>query len=105
MEVRINGRKYNTDTARYVGEYYGNDDISSFYYFHEELYKKLTGEFFIYGEGGAATEYSEHFEDGSSRGSCKIVPISTEEAKEWTLAHAKERYKLFFGEYPEEKEQ
>ena len=104
MEDRINGRKYNTDTAWYVGEYYGNADRSSFYYFHEELYQKRTGEFFIYGEGGAAMQYAERLPDGATRWGCAIRPISKEEAKEWMKDHAREKYKAYCGEEPEEKD-
>lgn len=103
MEVRINGKRYNTKTAWYVDSFCGNDDKGSFYYFYEELYQKRTGEFFIYGEGGAETQYAEHLPDGATRWGCAIRPITKEEAKEWVLAHSRDtEYKLFFGEEPKE---
>ena len=45
----INGKKYNTDTAKMVGDYDNNQPTNDFYYFAEELYRKKTGEFFLYG--------------------------------------------------------
>lgn len=56
MKKIINGKKYDTETAREVAckawGYYG--DLN---FVFETLYKKKTGEFFLYGEGGANTSY------------------------------------------------
>ena len=43
---------------------------------------KKTGEFFLHGEGGAMTEYSESYA-GNTCGSERIIPLTEDEAKEW----------------------
>lgn len=46
MKKIINGKKYDTSTAKYLGEYdFGYQ--SSFNWYREELYEKKTGEFFL----------------------------------------------------------
>lgn len=52
MKKIINGKKYDTDTAKEVG--YSNNGLLStdIDYIEETLYQKKTGEFFLYGEGG-----------------------------------------------------
>ena len=50
MKKIINGKKYDTDTAKCVG----HDSFGcrgDFRYWFEQLYQKQTGEFFIYGDG------------------------------------------------------
>ena len=80
MKKVINGRSYNTETAKELGYQtngYANND---FYFTGETLYRKKTGEFFLYGEGGAYSIYGRDF--GMSRGSGKkIIPLSEDEAK------------------------
>ena len=60
MKKIINNKLYDTDTAKRLGYDGGGDGFDSW---TEELYKKRTGEYFIYGEGGARTRYGE-FVDG-----------------------------------------
>lgn len=82
MKKVINGRSYNTETAKELGYQtngYANNDI---YFTGETLYRKKTGEFFLYGEGGAYSIYGRDF--GMSRGGGeKIIPLSEDEAKNW----------------------
>lgn len=86
MNKIINGKKYNTETAEMVGKYWNGYDSGNFYYIYEELYRKKTGEFFLYGSGGPLTEYSERY--GNMRlGSSRIIPYSINEAKEWAMEH------------------
>lgn len=51
MKKIINGKKYDTETATSVGEYSSNYACSDYKHYDETLYKKKTGEFFLYGEG------------------------------------------------------
>ena len=61
MKKIINGKMYNTETARKRGEYeYSNR--RDFNYVSEELFRKRTGEFFTAGEGGAASKYAQTIE-------------------------------------------
>lgn len=64
----------------------------------EILYKKNTGEFFLYGKGGAQTCYAECHGDQLTCGET-IKPIYSKEAKEWVRKKLKtETYLRIFGE-------
>lgn len=81
MKKRIDTLTYDTETAKKLGEYFhGYDDAA----YTETLYKKRTGEYFIYGEGGPASKWSASAEDGTVMvGSSDIKPLSYEEARKW----------------------
>ena len=55
MKKILGGKKYDTETACVVGNY-GNGN-SGFGTCSETLYRKRTGEFFLYGEGGPMSKY------------------------------------------------
>ena len=97
MKKIINNKLYDTDTAKRLGYDVGGDGFDSW---TEELYKKRTGEYFIYGEGGARTRYGE-FVDGPGGGwtsGCKIIPISVDAAREWAENHLSvDEYADIFG--------
>ena len=82
MKKIINGKRYDTNTAKLIGEasYINRTD---FHYWTEELYQKRTGEFFIYGKGGPASRYSRSTGQNSWSGGEKIIPLTINEAKEW----------------------
>ena len=82
MKKIIGGRRYNTDTAKYIGSAQSNCGVTDFKYFEEDLYQKKTGEFFLHGNGGPASKYAKEL-DGSMWGDEKIIPISLEEARAW----------------------
>lgn len=82
MKKVINNTLYNTETAKRLGSYqhlYPGD----LYYFSEELYRTKSGKYFIYGEGGPTSKYSEMTGNNSWSGGEKIIPISEGKAKEW----------------------
>ena len=65
------------------------------------MYKKKTGEYFLYGEGGALTQYSRDTWDGRT-GSSQIIPMTEESAKEWAVEHLEcDEYEALFGEVEE----
>lgn len=79
MKKIINGRKYDTETATLIckGEY-----TSNFGYEREELYKKKTGEFFLYGR--------------------EIIPLSDSDAMTFVEKNGTvEDYEKCFGEVEE----
>lgn len=102
MNKVINGKRYNTETAKEMGktgEYYHND-INSW---EETLYRTKSGQYFIYGEGGANTRYAEPAQLGNWVSGEQIIPISEDKAKEWVNEYLSgEDYDRIFGE-PEEK--
>jgi hypothetical protein len=92
----IGGKKYDTDTAKELG--YDNNiggDIlarTDFDFEESKLYRKKTGEYFIYRFGGARTPYSEGY----------IRPCTEEEAKAWAEVHMSvDDYETLWGEVGE----
>lgn len=55
----IKGRKYDTETATKICSYDNGLPSGDFDALCEQLYVKRTGEFFLYGYGGARTAYAE----------------------------------------------
>ena len=68
MKVIINGRKYDTETARLLGRIM-NENASIGCPVFDELYRKKTGEFFQY-------LWREFYGD-------EIVPLTEQEARGW----------------------
>lgn len=86
MKKYIQGKVYDTDTAQLVGEWSNNLSLSDFSYCQEELYRKKTGEYFVFGEGGAASRHCSHAGNLTAWGS-RIIPLSFDEAQEWAEEH------------------
>ena len=105
MKKVINGKRYDTDTAKLVGEtHYSN--TRDFNYWKEELYQKRTGEFFIAGEGGPGSRYSERIDQNSWSGGCKITPLTLKGAQQWAEEHLDgDEYEAIFGAVEEDKAQ
>lgn len=100
MKKVINGKMYNTKTAKLIGNYWYRD-YDDFYHLDEDLYQKRTGEFFIHGKGGAATEWAEDCGNASCAGS-GIKPLTLDEAKQWAEEHLDgDKYVEVFGEVEE----
>lgn len=102
MKKVINGKVYDTSTAKKCGEYEPNPYRSDFNWFCEELYQKKTGEFFLYGEGNAASPYSKSCGQNEWCGSEAIKPMAYAEAQKWAEKHLDgDDYITIFGD-PEE---
>jgi hypothetical protein len=105
MKKIINGKRYDTETAQLIGSTsYSNR--TDFYFWSEELYRKKTGEFFLYGEGGPASKYSRSTGQNSWSGGEKIAPLTREEAQEWAEKYLDaDEYEEVFGRIEEGKTQ
>lgn len=105
MKKIINGKRYDTETATFVGSArysYPGD----FHYWEEELYVKKTGEFFIYGIGGAMSKYSRQTGPNQWSGSEEIYPVTLKEAMEWAEQYLDaDAYERVFGKIEENKSQ
>lgn len=82
MKKIIDGKMYNTETGILVAEDDNGYGCGDFQYACEELYITKKGAFFLYGEGGAMSKYSDS-SGNNSRGICKIIPLDKDEAYEW----------------------
>lgn len=96
MKKIINGRIYDTNTAKELGrddQTYGN-----FSDWEETLYRKSTGEYFLHGEGGPQTKYAQQVGENSWTGGEKIIPLSIESAQKWAEEHLEaDDYERIFG--------
>ncbi len=91
MNKIIKGKKYNTDTAELVADrdFYDNGSWSS----TDALYKKTTGEFFIYHKVSNRDLYDR---------TDYLLPISEDEAKEFCERNLDaDDYEKWFGEVAE----
>ena len=102
MKKIIAGRRYDTDSAKKLANWDNGLPINDFSYTEETLYQKRTGEYFLYGESGAAGRYCRSTADGWTGGGAAIVPLTDEEAREWCERHlTAEEIEALWGE-PEE---
>lgn len=102
MKQIINGKKYDTETAENVGEYWNGCSTRDFNYCEEILYKKRTGEFFLHGCGGPMSKYTRAYGSNSWGGDERLIPMSLDEAKEWAEQHLDgDEYEKIFGEVEE----
>ena len=82
MKKIINGKLYDTDTAKFISEKsYSNR--RDFNYWCESLYKKRTGEYFLHGEGGPMSRYARTVGQNEWSGGEEIQPLSITKAREW----------------------
>lgn len=103
MKKIIKGKVYDTDTATFLAEYDSGHGVTDFKHYAEELYQKKTGEYFIYGEGGPASRYSQACPTGGWDGGRKIVPLTYEQAREWAEKNLNaDEYEEIFGEVVED---
>lgn len=103
MKKIINNRKYDTDTATEVAEWESMSDVRDFAYYTETLYRKRTGEYFLFGKGNAASKYARSCGDNSWAGGSAIIPLSYDSAREWAETHLDaDDYEREFGEVSED---
>ena len=101
MKKIINGKTYDTSKAKRIGDWDNDYPRNDFHYCEETLYQKKTGEFFLHGEGGGLSKYACREADGMTWGE-QIIPLSFDEAREWSESKLDaDVYIGIFGE-PEE---
>lgn len=101
MKKIINGKMYNTETAKCLARYDNNLPVDDFCHCAEDLYIKKTGEYFLHGYGGARSEYGMRRGDYICWGDT-IIPMTESEAKQWAEEHIDaDHYGIIFGT-PEE---
>ena len=105
MKKIINGKRYDTATAKKIGDA-SHSNNRDFGYWYEELYQKKTGEFFLYGEGGPMSKYSRSTGQNEWAGGEEINPLTLGEAQEWGEKYLDaDEYEEVFGRVEEGKSQ
>lgn len=105
MKRIINGRRYDTETAKLVG-YTSYDTPGSLSYWSEDLYRKKTGEYFLYGMGGPMSKYGKQTGQNEWSYGHEIRPLTLDEAKAWAEKYLDaDTFEEIFGAVEENKVQ
>ena len=97
MKRIINGKKYDTSTAKLIGRWRNGLSDGDFEYCNEELYRKRTGEFFLYGEGGPGSVYATTYGNRWKYGET-IIPFAEDSARAWCEINLNaDKYEAIFG--------
>ncbi|RLG45020.1 MAG: hypothetical protein DRN81_03045 [Thermoproteota archaeon] len=84
MKKLIEGKIYNTETAIEICEYKAPCPVNDFHYFEESLFVTKRGCFFLCGEGGGLSRWSETTVDGHGHGyGFGIQVLSKDSALKW----------------------
>lgn len=101
MKRIVEGKVYDTATAESVA----SDSFSyqsDFHYWSETLYKTKKGAYFLHGEGGPMSQYSQDLGNNSTGGGSALRVMTDEEAYEWLArVDADKAIELFPGEVVE----
>lgn len=90
MKKTIRGRTFDTDTAERLGAYRDSNCI-------EILFRKRTGEFFLYGRGNAESDYAKWGKTGVVGGE-QIITLTPKQAQKWArLKLSVKQYDDLFG--------
>ena len=86
MKKVIEGKLYNTDTAKLV-ESYGYGNPGDLEWMEEGLYLSKKGQLFVAGEGGPKSKYSKAIGQNNWSGGEGLELLSKELALEWMEAN------------------
>lgn len=84
MKKIIQNKLYDTNTAKRIGSINNGKATDDLFYTEEVLYRKKTGEYFLYCAGGAGTRYAKPQKSGGSKSGEIIIPVDFETAERWT---------------------
>ena len=82
MKRVIDRKLYDTDRAEQIARYAPLTNRGDYNYLIETLYKTDSGEYFLHGDGGAATKWAEKISNQRTPGE-KIQLLTDEEALDW----------------------
>ena len=103
MNKVIGGKRYDTATAKEMG-FTSHNYPRDFSYWEETLYRKSTGEYFLYGAGNAASKYAESCGQNEWCGGEKIIPLDIGAAQKWAEKYLDaDEYEKIFGKIEEDK--
>ena len=87
MKRIINNKRYDTATATEIASWENGFSSNDFHYCEETLYRTKNGAFFLVGEGGALSAYSQSCGSNSRCGGSELLPFSEKETREWLEDH------------------
>lgn len=103
MKKYINNKVYDTETAQEIGSCANGGSWRDFSHYEETLYRKRTGEFFLFGQGGPMTSYRVSSGQNSWSGGSAIRPLTVAEAQDWAQEHLDtDEYDAAFGAIAED---
>lgn len=103
MKKVIKNRVYDTESAKKLADYEPSSNRSDFHWYKESLYLKKTGEFFLCGEGNAASKYRKAVALNEWCPAEKIIPLTYAEAQAWAEENLDgDEYIIIFGEPTED---
>lgn len=82
MRKVINGKLYDTKTAKEIGSYWNGVSDRDFSYLCETLYRTRKGNYFLHGVGGPMSKYA-YYHGNSVSGDSVIIPLTPTEAYKW----------------------
>lgn len=98
MKQIINGKTYNTETAALLCTVSASGcSKRDFPWWEETLYQTAKGAYFLHGQSGAMSQYSESFDSGERTGGERLVALTRDEAIAWA-----ERRQIDPDELPED---
>jgi len=101
MKKIINGKRYDTE-AKHTTKVasHGDGYVGDFHHWQEDLYRTGHGNWYLVGEGGALSRYSEPVCGGGMGGTSDVVvPLTETEAQRWLEeAGETEAVEQYFGE-------
>lgn len=83
----IDGKRYNTETATEIAHFWNGLSTSDFRNVSETLYMTKKGGFFLAGEGGPMSKYSQSYGNMTGGGS-GIIPLCKSHAYKWCEKYA-----------------
>ena len=102
MRKIIHNKVYDTDTAKLVGHWSASVAVSDFSWYAEDLYRKRTGEYFMYGEGGPNSKYAM-WSHGMLCDGERIILLTYDEARQWAEGNLDaDTYEAEFGAVAED---
>lgn len=103
MKKIVKGRKYDTESATKIAAY-EHGSRSQFEHFEEALFRKRSGEYFLWGSGGPGSKYAKFVTGENAWGAGESInPLTYEAARDWMERHVDaDAYEAEFGEASED---
>jgi len=99
MKAIIEGKRYNTETAKPLFDCRANVGRSEFSWWAGTVYRTPRGAYFLAGEGHAASRFAESLGNSSYGSGAGIQPLTVREASELAEQHADtDTIERYFGD-------